>query len=111
MKDSRKKITKDVEDLRLVMSSILGREAKLSESLLIRELIIKQYIKSLPKEEICRQLIGMEESAGQFLIQMNSYTARLRNKDGISYIGTADLKFDRINLNVDKGIITKAEVG
>jgi hypothetical protein len=57
------------------------------------------------------QLIGMEKQAAIDLCKTNGVAVRVRSEDGEAFIGTADLRMDRINIHVNKGKVTSASRG
>lgn len=58
------------------------------------------------EEELLRNLIGMTETTGRGLCELYRYTTRVTIKDGKAYVGTCDLRFDRINLQLKTDPIT-----
>ena len=51
-------------------------------------------------------LIGLTPEVAAKVCEANGYRLRVRTRDGQGMVGTADFRQDRINVAVDKGIIT-----
>ena len=56
-------------------------------------------------------LIGLTEKGAVRKINAAGLKARVRRRDGKSFIGTCDHRMDRVNLEIDKGRVTKARIG
>lgn len=56
-------------------------------------------------------LIGKNKEEAITIIKDSKLVVRIRNEDGKAYVGTCDFRIDRINLYIENGIITKANVG
>lgn len=63
-----------------------------------REQFLKDVI-GLPEEEV---RAGVKEAGGLF---------RVRSRDGQRYMGTCDLRMDRLNVHVVDGVVTEANYG
>jgi hypothetical protein len=61
--------------------------------------------------ELLESLIGMNKESGTELCKENDYKVRIKREDSNNYVITMDLRFDRINLEIDKGLITKCDIG
>ena len=61
--------------------------------------------------ELLESLIGLTKEEGTKLCLENDYEFRITREDSNNYVITMDLHFDRINLELDKGIITKCDIG
>lgn len=61
-------------------------------------------------EQILQEVIGMSHENADALITSNELYCRLVAEDGVDFIITEDLRTDRVNLTVDSGKVTKAEV-
>lgn len=61
--------------------------------------------------ELLEALIGLSKEEGINLCSDNNYKLRIVREDSKNYIITMDLRFDRINLEIDNGIITKCNIG
>jgi hypothetical protein len=62
-------------------------------------------------KELLESLIGMTEDNGLKLCKENDYDFRVVRQDSNNYAITMDLRFNRINLEIDNGIITKCDIG
>ncbi len=61
--------------------------------------------------ELLESLIGMDKESGSELCREKGYKVRITREDSNNYAITMDLRFDRINLEIDKGLITKCDIG
>ena len=61
--------------------------------------------------QLLESLIGMNKESGTELCKENDYKVRITREDSNNYAITMDLRFDRINLEIDKGLITKCDIG
>lgn len=61
--------------------------------------------------ELLESLIGLTKEEGTKVCLDNDYKVRITREDSNNYVITMDLRFDRINLKLDKGIITKCDIG
>ena len=61
--------------------------------------------------ELLESLIGLTKEEGTKLCLDNDYKVRITREDSSNYVITMDLRFDRINLELDNGIITKCDIG
>lgn len=61
--------------------------------------------------ELLESLIGLTKEEGTKLCLDNDYKVRITREDSNNYVITSDLRFDRINLKLDNGIITKCDIG
>ena len=61
--------------------------------------------------ELLESLIGLTKEEGTKVCLDNDYKVRITREDSNNYVITMDLRFDRINLELDKGIITKCDIG
>lgn len=61
--------------------------------------------------EFLESLIGLTKEEGTKLCLDNDYKVRITREDSNNYAITLDLRFDRINLELDNGIITKCDIG
>jgi len=60
--------------------------------------------------EILKSLIGKTLEEGRTICENNGYTYRIIRRDETNYITTSDLRFDRINFQLDSNIITKCSI-
>lgn len=58
-----------------------------------------------------KSLIGLTKEDGESLCKENDYIVRVVRVDSINYGITMDLHFNRINFEIDNGIITKCDIG
>lgn len=58
-----------------------------------------------------RQLIGVSERAAQLCAAVNKWIYRLAARDGEQFALTRDYRIERINVEIEKGIITEVTVG
>jgi len=61
--------------------------------------------------KLLKSLIGLTKEKGTKLCLNNGYKIRVVREDSNNYAITLDLDFDRINLELDNGIITKCDIG
>ena len=54
---------------------------------------------------------GMKVEDVKSKCDSRGYTIRITNEDGNAHIVTADLRFDRVNLQIENGIVIKANIG
>ena len=57
------------------------------------------------------KLIGLTTEYAIQLIKDNNFTSRIVYEDGEHFIITMDLRFDRINLEIEEGIVVSAHFG
>ncbi len=58
-----------------------------------------------------QSLIGLTKEAAKDLAEKNGYTIRVMNEDGQAFMGTMDIRSDRINLSISGGKVVEAKVG
>ena len=63
------------------------------------------------KKELLDSIIGMDVESGSKLCKENGYDVRIMREDSINYMGSMDLRFDRINFVIDNGLITNCGIG
>ena len=63
------------------------------------------------KENLLKDLIGMTKESGSRLCRENDCEVRITREDSINYAITMDMKFNRINLEIEEGLIAKCNVG
>ena len=56
-------------------------------------------------------LVGMDLTQATHLCQVSGFDSRVTREDSTHFMLTHDLRFDRVNLEVDNGIVTKADLG
>ena len=56
-------------------------------------------------------LVGKTKEEAANLCRANGYFPRVVREDGVGFMITMDLRFDRINLDIDKGLVTRASIG
>jgi len=62
-------------------------------------------------KELLESLIGIDKDTGLKLCKENDYDFRVVIEDSNNYAITMDLRFNRINLEIDNNIITKCDIG
>jgi len=62
-------------------------------------------------KELLESLIGKTKEDAETLCNENKFKMRVIREDSINYIITMDLRFDRINIRIDNGIVTSCDVG
>jgi hypothetical protein len=60
---------------------------------------------------LVRDLIGMPKEDAMAKIKAAGFPFRIRSEDGNYFVGTADLKLERFNLVVEKGLVTEVKMG
>lgn len=63
------------------------------------------------RDSILEKFIGLTEKEAQELCWEESYQLRVTQKDGIQYVCTMDLRFDRINVIIVEDLVVRAEIG
>lgn len=61
--------------------------------------------------KICDLIVGETYSYVKEMCEKDNITLRLLREDDKNYIMTMDFRFDRINVEVDNGVVTKCDVG
>lgn len=61
-------------------------------------------------EALATRLIGLPEAAALALAEVERHPARVVKRDGRSLMRRMDLRFGRLNLDVDAGIVTNVRV-
>lgn len=56
-------------------------------------------------------LVGKTKKEALKLCKANGYFPRITKEDETNFMGTMDLRFDRINLSIEKGLVTQASIG
>jgi hypothetical protein len=69
------------------------------------------FINMEAKNELLKSLIGMTKEEGYLLCKEKGFEYRITREDSTNYAITMDLCFDRINLAIDNGRITKCNLG
>lgn len=63
------------------------------------------------KEEVKLSLLGLTEEEAKKFCETNDYNFRIVRKDSVYFVITCDCKFNRLNLELDEGKITKVYFG
>lgn len=63
------------------------------------------------EEEFLKSLLGIDLSKASKICLDVGYVFRVTREDENRYFVTADLRFDRVNFEIDNGIITSANIG
>ena len=84
----------------------------------VQEFLVKQMIDCKIKimgknrsNELLESLLGLTKEEGLKLCSENDYIVRVKREDSNHYSINLDYRFNRINLELDKGIITKCNIG
>lgn len=56
-------------------------------------------------------LVGKTKEEAANFCKANGYLPRVTKEDETNFIGTADFRLDRINLRIEKGLVTQASIG
>lgn len=62
-------------------------------------------------KEVIELIKGQTEEIARKIIKENGFDFRISQEDGVDYMLTCDLRLDRMNVVIEKGIITNAEIG
>lgn len=62
-------------------------------------------------DALCYYVKGKTDNHVQRVLEIMEIPYRITRRDDEHYIVTYDFRFDRINLEIDEGIVTKADVG
>lgn len=62
-------------------------------------------------EELLNLLKGKTKEEGTKICHDKKFICRISREDSALYMLTMDLRFDRITLEIDNGIITKSKIG
>jgi len=60
---------------------------------------------------ILESLIGKSLNEANQLAGFNGFAIRVTREDSTNYMVTMDLRFDRINLQIDNGVVTSCNIG
>lgn len=60
---------------------------------------------------ILESLIGKSLNEATQLAGFNGFAIRVTREDSTNYMVTMDLRFDRINLQIDNGVVTSCNIG
>lgn len=60
---------------------------------------------------VCDSIIGNPEELAIQLVNSSGYALRVTRRDSENYIITMDIRFDRINVEIDNGLVTKSKIG
>lgn len=77
---------------------IMGKEEDLGQSLNEAEFFAKK-------------LVGLEQGMVKACLNANNVDYRIVREDDKHAVITMDLRFDRLNLEIDKGIVTRLDIG
>ncbi len=67
--------------------------------------------RKLSVKKVAKKMIGMTESEAEGLAVTHGYRMRVVQRDGEHYILTMELRADRINVRIMKGLVTETYVG
>jgi len=62
-------------------------------------------------EFLLESLLGKPLNEAKELALFNGYSIRIKREDNNNFALTMDLRFDRIDVQIDSGIVTKCNVG
>ena len=62
------------------------------------------------EDDLLKSLIGKTKEEGSELCKNAGYDVRIVRVDSIRYIITMDLRFDRVNFELDNNLITKCGI-
>lgn len=65
----------------------------------------------MTSENLLKALLGKDKTMAAKLCKQSGMKPRLRREDKTMFMGTADLNFERINLEYDNGLVTNAYIG
>jgi hypothetical protein len=65
----------------------------------------------MTSENLLKALLGKDKIMAAKLCKQSGMKPRLCREDKIMFMGTADLNFERINLEYDNGLVTNAYIG
>lgn len=57
------------------------------------------------------ELVGKSEEEATILAESKGYTVRIMFKNGEPYIGTCDVRLDRINFHIEDDFVVKYYIG
>lgn len=57
------------------------------------------------------ELIGMTKEDALELLEEKGTPFRIRSEDGLAFIGTADVRKERVNLTIEDGFIVDVRLG
>ena len=57
------------------------------------------------------KLVGLAEDVAIAKIKAAGFVARIINRNGVPFMYTMDYRTDRVNLEIDNGKVTKADIG
>lgn len=60
---------------------------------------------------ILKEVVGLTETEAVAKIDAAGMKSRIRSKNGQAYVGTCDYRMDRVNLTIEKDLVTKATLG
>ena len=65
----------------------------------------------MEKDVILELVLGKKLEEAQSLCKENGYICCVNREDLHNYMITCDLRFDRVNIEIDEGKITKSSIG
>lgn len=73
---------------------------------------MKKKIKRINGNDLILQsLIGKSLNEATQIAGFNGFAIRVTREDSTNYLDTMSLRFDRINLQIDNGIVTSCNIG
>jgi hypothetical protein len=58
-----------------------------------------------------KSVVGMTKDDALAALKRQGLSVRITREEGKSFMCTADVRFDRMNLHIEGGIVTRAEIG
>ena len=62
-------------------------------------------------KKLLESLVGLDKASASKLCSKEGYDIRVIREDSSNYAFTMDLRFDRVNLYINDGVITKCDIG
>jgi len=62
-------------------------------------------------KEFLNKLIGLNKLSASLLCDINGYNCRIVREDTNNYMVTMDMRFDRVNLEIENNRVVTADIG
>jgi hypothetical protein len=56
-------------------------------------------------------MVGLSEEEATRRLEIAGFRARVTQRDGVPLISTADMRIDRLGLDIENGIVVATEIG